>query len=76
MEVKMSKKEIKQSIIKKFIELRKINKILDEEIDYLENHVMNKNEGITLNVERIKSWIYQTKHIKLLLNRIKGRFNK
>jgi len=47
------------------IELTKINKKLDEEIEYLEGHVARANE------ERIKSWIWQTKHLKKIINRIK-----
>lgn len=63
---------IKEVKVNKLVALRKINKILDEEIEYLNNHLLDATKGIKLNEERISAWIFQTTHIKQLLNRIKG----
>lgn len=48
---------------------RIIIKELDEEIEYLENHIEKANKGIKINVERIESWIFQTRRIKGIMSK-------
>ena len=45
---------------------------LDDEIEYLENHVLNANKGIEINIDRIKSWIFEAKKIKDILKQRLG----
>jgi hypothetical protein len=59
------KKSLNQiGIERKYFDKQKVLKIIDEEIDYLENHVLKANEGIKINVERVQSWIFEAKKIK------------
>ena len=53
--------------MKKWVAFDDLIQYLDEEIEYLENHVAKANEGIKLdgcNEERIKAWIHEAKNIR------------
>ena len=45
-------------------------KYLDEEIEYLENHVKTANKGIKINVERVESWIFEAKKVRQELKQV------
>lgn len=51
--------------------LEEVEKELIEEIGYLEHHVKKANEGIRINVERVESWIFQTKSILKKIQELK-----
>ncbi len=54
----------KDQIQEHCLDKQKVKDYLDEEINYLENHVKTANEGIKINVERVESWIFEAKKIK------------
>lgn len=47
--------------------------LIDEEIEYLDNHVSKANEGIKVNVVAIKNWIFEAKRLS---QAIKSKFAK
>ena len=43
---------------------KEVIKYLNEEIKYLENHIIIANSGIKINEQMVNSWIHQTQRIK------------